>query len=103
MVALMILAFRFLESVFCAVAVWWRSVLPVCVWCCAVCGAATAGEDGLQIVTASRTSPEFTRRSEGDVIELSDGRLLLVSMEFSGDGSDFARLGWQHRSLQTAV
>jgi hypothetical protein len=25
------------------------------------------------------------------VIELSDGRLLLVSMEFSGDGSDFAK------------
>ena len=42
------------------------------------------------IVTVSRSSPELPRKSEGDVIELSDGHLLLVSMEFGGDGSDFA-------------
>lgn len=42
------------------------------------------------IVTVSKSSPELPRRSEGDVIELTDGGLLLVSMEFGGDGSDFA-------------
>lgn len=43
-----------------------------------------------RIVTVAATTPEYTRKSEGDVIELNDGRLLLVYMEFSGDGSDFA-------------
>ena len=42
------------------------------------------------IVTVSASTPELPRKSEGDVIELKDGRLLLVSMEFGGDGSDFA-------------
>jgi len=42
------------------------------------------------IVTVSTSSPKWPRKSEGDVIELKDGRLLLVSMEFGGDGSDFA-------------
>lgn len=42
------------------------------------------------IVTASVSTPKLPRKSEGDVIELTDGRLLLVSMEFGGDGSDFA-------------
>lgn len=42
------------------------------------------------IVTVSKSTPELPRKSEGDVIELTDGRLLLVSMEFGGDGSDFA-------------
>jgi sialidase-1 len=44
----------------------------------------------IKIVTASKTTPEFTRKSEGDAIELNDGRLLLAYMEFSGDGSDLA-------------
>jgi len=44
----------------------------------------------IEIVTAARTTPEFTRKGEGDIVELSDGRLLLVHMEFSGDGSDVA-------------
>jgi len=43
------------------------------------------------IVTVAKSTPEFTRKSEGDVIELDDGRLLLVYMEFSGTGSDFAK------------
>ena len=42
------------------------------------------------IVTASEHTVEFTRRGEGDVVELDDGRLLLVHMEFTGDGSDVA-------------
>jgi len=42
------------------------------------------------IVTVSQSTSELPRKSEGDVIELNDGRLLLVSMEFGGDGSDFA-------------
>jgi len=42
-------------------------------------------------VTVSRSTPEWPRKSEGDVIELKDGRLLLVSMEFGGNGSDEAR------------
>ncbi len=46
--------------------------------------------DGKTIVTVSSSTREWPRKSEGDVIELSDGRLLLVSMEFGGDGSDYA-------------
>jgi sialidase-1 len=42
-------------------------------------------------VTVAASTPECTRKGEGDVIELQDGRLLLVYMEFSGDGSDYAR------------
>jgi sialidase-1 len=49
---------------------------------------ATAGKS--TIVTVSKSTPELPRKSEGDVIELTDGRLFLVSMEFGGDGSDFA-------------
>lgn len=45
---------------------------------------------GKTIVTVSRSSKDLPRKSEGDVIETRDGRLLLVSMEFGGDGSDFA-------------
>ncbi|OGV60330.1 MAG: hypothetical protein A2498_07105 [Lentisphaerae bacterium RIFOXYC12_FULL_60_16] len=44
----------------------------------------------MRIVTAAPTTKAFTRKSEGDVIELNDGRLLLAYMEFSGDGSDIA-------------
>jgi sialidase-1 len=43
------------------------------------------------IVTVARSTPETTRKGEGDVIELDDGRLLLIYMEFSGTGSDFAK------------
>jgi neutral ceramidase len=42
------------------------------------------------IVTVSASTPDLPRKGEGDVVELDDGRLLLVSMEFGGDGSDFA-------------
>lgn len=45
----------------------------------------------MTIVTVAASTPELPRKSEGDVIELTDGRLLLVYMEFGGDGSDFAR------------
>jgi sialidase-1 len=50
-----------------------------------------AAKDGPEIVTVAQSTAAFTRRSEGDSIELAEGRLLLVSMEFSGDGSDFAK------------
>jgi sialidase-1 len=43
------------------------------------------------IVTVAESTSDFTRKSEGDAIELNDGRLLLVYMEFAGDGSDFAK------------
>ena len=46
---------------------------------------------GKTIVTVAKSTREYTRKSEGDVIELDDGRLLLVYMEFSGNGSDFAK------------
>lgn len=49
-------------------------------------GAATS-----TIVTVAASTPEFTRKGEGDVIELTDGRLMLVYMEFSGTGSDEAK------------
>jgi len=45
----------------------------------------------MRIVTVAEHSREFTRNSEGDVIELKDGRLFLAYMEFSGDGSDLAK------------
>ena len=59
---------------------------------------AVAEEASKTIVTLAVSTPEFTRKGEGDVIELADGRLLLVYMEFSGTGSDFAttRLVSQH-------
>lgn len=44
----------------------------------------------VQIVTVAKSTKDFTRKSEGDVIELADGRLFLAYMEFSGDGSDYA-------------
>ncbi|MFN9437260.1 MAG: exo-alpha-sialidase, partial [Planctomycetota bacterium] len=44
-----------------------------------------------KIVTVAKSASDYTRKSEGDVIELADGRLLLVYMEFAGDGSDFAK------------
>jgi sialidase-1 len=50
----------------------------------------TASTSRKTIVTVSASTPDLPRKSEGDVIELNDGRLLLVSMEFGGDGSDFA-------------
>ena len=43
-----------------------------------------------KIVTVAKSTPDLPRKSEGDVIELRDGRLLLIYMEFSGDGSDEA-------------
>ena len=43
-----------------------------------------------KIVVVAEHSKKFTRKGEADVIELRDGRLLLVLMEFSGDGSDYA-------------
>lgn len=42
------------------------------------------------IVTVAESTADFTRKGEGDVVELHDSRLLLVYMEFSGDGSDVA-------------
>lgn len=42
------------------------------------------------LTTVARSTPDYTRKGEGDVIELADGRLLLVYMEFSGTGSDEA-------------
>lgn len=49
------------------------------------------GAGGKSIVTVAKSTSDYTRKSEGDVIELKDGRLLLVYMEFSGTGSDFAK------------
>lgn len=49
------------------------------------------GERIETIVTVSASTEKWPRKSEGDVIELQDGRLFLVSMEFGGDGSDFAK------------
>lgn len=46
--------------------------------------------EGCQIVTVAESTADFTRKGEGDVIELDDGRLFLAFMEFSGDGSDVA-------------
>ncbi|TWW08224.1 hypothetical protein E3A20_26460, partial [Planctomyces bekefii] len=38
---------------------WWRGYVAVVVWCCVsvVCRVGFGGDDGLQIVTASRTTP----------------------------------------------
>ncbi|MFN0051799.1 MAG: sialidase family protein [Planctomycetales bacterium] len=50
-----------------------------------------AAREPVSIVTVAHSTREYTRKGEGDVIELADGRLLLVYMEFAGDGSDFAK------------
>lgn len=42
-------------------------------------------------ITVAHSTPSCPRKSEGDVVELADGRLLLVYMEFFGDGSDLAQ------------
>lgn len=44
----------------------------------------------IHIVTVAESTKDFTRKSEGDVIELKDGRIFIAYMEFSGDGSDYA-------------
>ena len=46
--------------------------------------------DHIKRVIVSEHNDEYTRHSEGDVVELREGRLLLAYMEFSGDGSDEA-------------
>lgn len=65
------------------------------------------------IVTVAKSNAEFTRNGEGDVIELQDGSLLLVYMEFADGGDDFARtrivsklssdqgLSWERQRLIT--
>jgi len=45
----------------------------------------------IKIQTVAEHDSDYTRKSEGDVIELRDGNLLLSYMEFGGDGSDFSR------------
>ncbi|WP_127583027.1 sialidase family protein [Paenibacillus koleovorans] len=44
----------------------------------------------MKLVTVAESTAEYPRKSEGDVIELKDGRLLVIYMEFGGDGHDFA-------------
>ncbi len=47
-------------------------------------------EENVVGVTVASSTPEYTRKGEGDFIELGDGRFLIVYMEFSGAGDDFA-------------
>lgn len=44
----------------------------------------------MKITTVAPSTPQWPRKSEGDAIELADGRILFAYMEFSGDGSDIA-------------
>ncbi len=53
--------------------------------------ASASGASAKTIVTVATSTPEFPRKSEGDVIEMKDGGLLLVYMEFGGDGEDDAK------------
>src|SRR4051794_16670992 len=83
----------------------WNWSFSICAIVCVVClirngnSAAQKGDQaggqstpgGKTIVTVARSTPDYTRKGEGDVIELKDSRLLLVYMEFSGNGSDFAK------------
>jgi len=45
----------------------------------------------IKIVTVAKSTSEWIRKSEGDSLELNDGKLLLAYMEFCGDGSDLAQ------------
>ena len=56
-------------------------------------------EGAATILTLAASTPEFTRKGEGDVIELNDGRLMLVYMEFSGTGSDEAKTRFVSQEL----
>ncbi|MFA9479558.1 sialidase family protein [Phycisphaerales bacterium AB-hyl4] len=47
-------------------------------------------ENGRLITTVAASSVTWPRNSEGDVVELADGRLLLIYMEFGDTGSDFS-------------
>ncbi len=44
-----------------------------------------------EIHTVALSDSDFIRKGEGDLLELEDGRLLIVYMEFSGEGCDFSR------------
>jgi sialidase-1 len=44
----------------------------------------------MNIVTVARSTPDLPRKSEADVLELRDGRVLMIYMEFAGEGSDFS-------------
>lgn len=46
---------------------------------------------GKVIVTVAKSTPDLPRKGEADVIELKSGKLLLVSMEFGGEGTDYSK------------
>ena len=71
---------------------WSVSGIAFSLWDCDSSAGADQGKSSTKtIMTLAASTPEFTRKGEGDVIELEDGRLMLVYMEFSGTGSDEAK------------
>ena len=71
---------------------WSVSGISFCLRDCNSSAGADQGKSSTKtIITLAASTPEFTRKGEGDVIELKDGRLMLVYMEFSGTGSDEAK------------
>lgn len=54
-------------------------------------GLARAEATGPQVLLTIEPSKEFPRNSEGDVIELKGGRLMLVYTRFTGGGADNAK------------
>ena len=54
-------------------------------------GAAVAGDVPLRPLLVVEPSEEYPRHSEGDIIELKDGRLCLIYTRFTGGSGDHAR------------
>ena len=62
--------------------------LPICVSWMAVAIGFTPRALGIETLLVLKTSKEVPRISEGDLIELSDGRLCVVYSRFTGGGGD---------------
>ena len=69
----------------------WTAALPGCAcWWDFSSGKVSAADAGTQTLLTIEPSKENPRNSEGDIIELKDGRLCLIYTRFTGGGGDDA-------------
>ncbi len=71
-------------------------MMAITMWIVAVAagllgGAAVAGDVPLRPLLVVEPSEEYPRHSEGDILELKDGRLCLIYTRFTGGSGDHAR------------
>jgi sialidase-1 len=74
-----------------------KDPFTICVWLCLgmslvgrFSGKALAVDAGMQTLLTIEPSKENPRNSEGDILELKDGRLCLIYTRFTGGGADHA-------------